>query len=284
MYVNNCSLYADDAMTEATGTSVEEVVTSLQCNINQLNDWFKHNHLTVNASKCCTMLIGSRQRIGDFVSLPTIGLCLDGVQITNSNTYTYLGVHFDSLLTFDKICNKLSGRVAMLYRMSNYMPYYHLLSMYNAFIQPFIDYYILIWGSTSSTNIQRIQKFQNRSARIITKLYGYDLSGLSIVKMLGWLNVKQRYDFLFCSLIHKCLFGTVPRYLSDNLVQLDDVQQRDTRLTGQNMLHVPFARTSLFSRSFSVNGPSLWNALPLNLRFIQNINEFKACYKSIMLS
>ena len=152
---------------------------------------------------------------------------------------------------------------------------------------PFIDYCILIWGSTSCTNIQRIQKFQNRSARIITKSYGYDLSGLSIVKMLGWLNVKQRYDFfdfLFCSLIHKCLFGTVPRYLSDNLVQLDDIQQRDTRLTGQNMLHVPFARTSLFSKSFSVYGPSLWNALPLNLRFIQDINEFKACYKSIMLS
>ena len=107
--------------------------------------------------------------------------------------------------------------------------------MYNAFIQPFIDYCILIWGSTSSTNIQRIQKFQNRRTRIITKLYGYDLSGLSIVKMLGWLNVKQRHDFLFCSLIHKCLFRTVPRYLSDNLVQLDDIQQRDTRLTGQNI-------------------------------------------------
>ena len=106
----------------------------------------------------------------------------------------------------------------MLYRMSNNMSYYHLLSIYYAFIQPFIDYCILIWGSTSCTNIQRIQKFQNRCARIITKLYGYDLSGLSIVKMLGWLNVKQRHDFLFCSLIHKCLFGTVPRYLSDNLV------------------------------------------------------------------
>ena len=165
-------------MTEATGSTVEEVVTSPQCNINQLNDWFKHNHLTVNASKCCTMLIGTHQRIGDFVSLPTIGLCLDGVQITNSNTYTYLGVL--------------------------------------------------------------------RSARIITKLYGYDLSGLSIVKMLGWLNVKQRYDFLFCSLIHKCLFGTVPSYLSDNLVKLDDVQQRDTRLTGQNMLDVPFFEEGLY--------------------------------------
>ena len=154
----------------------------------------------------------------------------------------------------------------MLYRMSNNMSYYHLLSIYYAFIQPFIDYCILIWGSTSCTNIQQIQKFQNRSARIITKLYGYDLSGLSIVKMLGWLNVKQRYD----------------RYLSDNLVQLDDIQQRDTQLTGQ--LHVPSKRTSLFSKSFSVYGPSLWNSLPISLRFIQDINEFKACYKSIRLS
>ena len=40
--------YVADAMTE--------VVTSLQCKINQHNDWFKRNHLTVNASKCCTIL------------------------------------------------------------------------------------------------------------------------------------------------------------------------------------------------------------------------------------
>ena len=99
MYVKNCSLYADDAMTEATGSTVEKVVTSLQCNINQLNVWFKHNHITANASKSCTELIGSRQRIGYFVSLPTVGLCFHGVQITNSNTYTYLAFHFDSFLS-----------------------------------------------------------------------------------------------------------------------------------------------------------------------------------------
>ena len=51
MHANNCNLYSDDAMTEATGSTVEDVICSLQKNIDMLNMWFKHNQLTVNASK-----------------------------------------------------------------------------------------------------------------------------------------------------------------------------------------------------------------------------------------
>ena len=43
MYVNNCNLYANGAMTEATGSTVEDVIWSLQKNIDKLNIWFKHN-------------------------------------------------------------------------------------------------------------------------------------------------------------------------------------------------------------------------------------------------
>ena len=65
MYVRNCNLYADDTMLDATGKAVHEVTDSLQLEIKKLSLWFKHNHLTTNATKSCSMLIGSLQCIKD---------------------------------------------------------------------------------------------------------------------------------------------------------------------------------------------------------------------------
>ena len=94
MYVGNCNLYADDTMLDATGKTIDEVTDSLQLEINKLSLtlWFKHNHLTTNATKSCTMLIGSRQRIKDYVNRPNLGLNLDGDVIRNQTNCRYLGV------------------------------------------------------------------------------------------------------------------------------------------------------------------------------------------------
>ena len=112
MYV----VYADNTMLDATGKTIDEVTDSLQLEINKLWSklWFKHNHLTTNATKSCTMLIGSRQRIKDYVNRPNLGLNLDGDVIRNQTNCRYLGVDIDSYLSFDfvmhNICNKLSIR------------------------------------------------------------------------------------------------------------------------------------------------------------------------------
>ena len=114
MYVGNCNLYADDTMLDATGKTIDEVTDSLQLEIDKLSLWFKHNHLTTNATKSCTMLIGSRQCIKDYVNRPNLGLTLDGDVIRNQTNCRYLGVDIDSYLSFDfmthNICNKLSSR------------------------------------------------------------------------------------------------------------------------------------------------------------------------------
>ena len=58
MYVRNCNLYADDTLLDATGKTIDKVTDSLQLEINKLSLWLKQNHLTTNASKSCTMLLG----------------------------------------------------------------------------------------------------------------------------------------------------------------------------------------------------------------------------------
>ena len=64
MHVKISYLYADDTMIEASRHTIETVIDSLQSQIDSLCNWFKHNRLNVNASKSCSMIIGSRQRVG----------------------------------------------------------------------------------------------------------------------------------------------------------------------------------------------------------------------------
>ena len=44
----------------------------------------------------------------------------------------------------------------------------------------------------SAYNINLIQRYQNRVARLVSSNFNYDESSLNIVKSLKWLNVKER--------------------------------------------------------------------------------------------
>ena len=60
-------------------------------------------------------------------------------------------------------------------------------------IQPKIDYGISIWGCTTAHNINKVQRWQNRAARILTGNYVYvNKRGIDLVKTLWLMNVSQR--------------------------------------------------------------------------------------------
>ena len=254
MPVENCNLYADDTMIEAVGKTIDEVVESLQIQIDQLCSWFRHNRLTVNASKSCSMIIGTRQRLKNISLSENIGLTMNNEVILNKSSHVYLGLHIDNHLSFDimidHICTKLRSRVSMLQRLNKFVPVSSLNHLYYAFVQPHIDYCWLIWGHTSNNNISRVQKFQNRVARITTQNFDFNTSGISLVKSLGWLNIKQRMQFLACMLMHKSIHYDAPYYLSDNVTFLSDINNSYTRQCESNTLHIEFGKTSFFRKLF----------------------------------
>ena len=165
---------------------------------------------------------------------------------------------------------------------SCYTPKLFLTDLYFAFIQPVIDYCILIWGLPSDSNIHRIQSFQNRAAHIISNEFSFSISGTSLVNQLGWLYVTQRRDFLYACIIYKCIHGLAPDYITNEITFMHEIQNRVTRQ--HNLLHVPFAKTSCFKKSFSIHGQQLWNSLPLELRSISmnDLECFKRSYKFLI--
>ena len=101
--------------------------------------------------------------------------------------------------------------------------------LYFAFIQPYIDYSLSIWGYTSRNNFSKCQRVQNRAVRVLTKNFNYDFPSLNIIRGLGLQTMSERREFLTSVLMFKCIYGLAPNYLSDSLVYTHEVHSRFTR-------------------------------------------------------
>ena len=153
-------------------------------------------------------------------------------------------------------------------------------------MQPKFDYAITVWGFTSQQNIHRVQRLQNRAARIITSNFDYvNVRGIDIVKQLKWMNITQRRDYCMALTMFKCINGISPIYMCNAITMCSDVANRVTRMSdASNMTVVPPASLYIFKNSFSYRGPIIWYTLQEHLRCCCTLNDFKKKMKIYVLS
>ena len=110
------------------------------------------------------------------------------------------------------------------------------------------------------TNLNKLQRIQNSLARVITNTSKYQHITPTL-KKLHWLPIKQRIDYKTCLLTYKTLTNQQPTYLYNSLSFPS--HSVSTRSSDSLVLSIPYVRSSLGKRAFSVIGPRLWNSLPL---------------------
>ena len=69
-----------------------------------------------------------------------------------------------------------------------------------------------VWGWTSQNNLNKLQKHQNRAARIVTNDLSLDKKGIDNVHSLDWLNVRERINFIIHIMTFKCIVKIVSKY------------------------------------------------------------------------
>ena len=81
--------------------------------------------------------------------------------------------------------------------------------------------------------------------------------------------------------MHEAIFCHSPSCIRDLLVPVSEMQGR-TRLrsAAAGLYDVPFIRTQFGRRTFSVAAPSEWNRLPVNIRQISDIRQFKRALRT----
>ena len=57
-------------------------------------------------------------------------------------------------------------------------------------MQPYFDYCDVVWGDYSKTRADKLQKLQNRAARIITRA-DYSIRSSDVLNALEWSNLEE---------------------------------------------------------------------------------------------
>ena len=143
-----------------------------------------------------------------------------------------------------------------------------------------IDYGNAVLYGISDRLLHRLDMVQRSAARVVLRIrHGDRQSMTAALKQLHWLPVKWRVEYKLLVLVFRALHDQTPAYLASLITPY--VPNRALRSAGQALLTVPRHNLERYGRrSFSCAGPTLWNALPEDIRMTVNINAFKAQLKT----
>ena len=76
--------------------------------------------------------------------------------------------------------------------------------IYNAIVQPYFDYCSPLWDNYGIGLKDKLQKFQNRAARVIARAT-YDVRSVDLLESLGWKHLELRRNYLKSVFMYKIL-------------------------------------------------------------------------------
>ena len=262
-------MYADDTHLTLAGNSANGIELNLNKDLASVSGWLIANKLTINKSKTEFMLIGSRQRLRSFVHSPS--LKIGGAQISQVPSTKSLGIYIDENFTWNVHIENLSKKIAFgigaLKRIRPFVPHRTLRFIYNSLEKPYFDYCNVVWGNCNKTLAYKLQKLQNRAARVLTSA-AFDTSTDYLFQVLNWRKLESQRQIQKACMVYKSLNGLAPDYLRSRFVERSTITGYSLRNT-EDKLAVPLPHTNFLKHSFRYSGWVLWNSLPTHLR--QNI-------------
>ena len=153
----------------------------------------------------------------------------------------------------EKIIKKVSSGIGAIKRVRHLVPQATLQLIYQALIHPHFNYCNTVWGNCGITLRNKLQKLQNRAARVLT-FSDYDEDAGYLFELLGWNNLARQHEIEKATMVYKSSHGLAPEYLCSRFAIRDTAHDfRDS----ENKLCIPLPRTNYYKNSFRISGAIL---------------------------
>ena len=278
-------MFADDTNLVIKGKNINELVTTLNAELDSLSDYFKANKLKLNVDK--TKLVCFRKK-GYDLSEGIPDVILDGSILECEKDTTFLGITLDEHLTWENHCNKVANKMAkntgVLNRVKKSLPTCSLLTIYNSLIFSHLCYGLEVWGATFEKNLKRIVGIQKKAIRIISKSHWLAHSEPRM-KKLKLLKLPDQHRHQCISLMYNMTKGIGPDIYDYQQHLYGENSNHNLRSASQHPNNVKLPPLSSIGnkRSFPCLAPSLWNDLPDNIKQIDSKKRFKKETKELLL-
>jgi hypothetical protein len=262
-------LYADDTNLFYQSKNLLLDIPKINQDLNALDDWCKYNKLTINLEKTNFIIIKNRQNPFSF---PNSLLKISNTTIEETSCIKFLGITIDNNLSFknhiSNLISKLRPYVGLFYRCSKLLPKAILLLLYNSYINSQLCYCIEAYGTASDSSLKTIYILQKRIIRIISNSHTYAHTQ-SLFFNLNIPNIYQLFQSRLLLISHSKFYSLPPNNSSSHFDH-----SYPTRSSKFN-LPLPVSTSLAGHRSPNYQISALWNSLPLKLRQLKSLSEFK---------
>ena len=195
------------------------------------------------------------------------------------------GYCFGSHMKTDDHVNQLSRilnfHIRNLNRIRRFLDFDAFHYAVRALILSKLDYCSCLLNGLTQKNITRLQRIQNRCAKLIFKRPKLTHAS-PLLHDLHWLPVTQRIKFRTLVHVFKCFNNLSPTYLSSLL----STQKSSYFLRSSKGLLCNFPRSHTLTgdHAFSIPAPRLWHCLPQSVRNSTSITSFKKALRTHLFS
>ena len=81
--------------------------------------------------------------------------------------------------------------------------------LHSILIGPYFRYCCPVWGFIGTTTLQKLQKLQNRAARVATNTC-FDAPSEPLMQQLGWLTIEQLIELETVKVVYEALHNEAP--------------------------------------------------------------------------
>lgn len=272
------NLYADDTAILAVADDIHSLNCKLQSLASDLSKWCLHNKLNINIGKSKTMHFApSIQRSNS--SCNSLSISINNAHIEQVHHYKYLGFIIDDQLNCRKlVSNTVSKLNNILFTFRKIRPSLSLkasIAVLKAKFISYIDYISMFSYLLSKSDFKKLQVLQNHCIRItfcLPKRSNVEELHCKL-KLLHLEN--RRYLFLM-----KYMFHQANHLISESRPALTGI---NTRSSLKRNFSIVRPLNNRYMKSHLHQGRLLWNALPLEMQRLPDINWFKRSLKQGLL-
>jgi len=258
-------------------------INRLQNCILDIQCWMTHAKLKLNMEKTEFFVVGSSHNLK---SNDALSLRVGTTTVKSINKVRNLGIIFDSTMSMSDhvngLCRTLNHQLRNISRIRRYLDEDNCHHVVRALVSSRLDYGNSLLAGITETHLKKIQRIQNKAARLIFGIRRRDHISPYLTQ-LHWLPVKQRVNFKVLVLMYQCINNSAPAYLSEliTLYNTPDCTKRNLRSSKDiTRLTIPKTKRPVGDRGFSVYGPRLWNSLPISIREAPSLQVFKRQIKT----
>lgn len=253
-------IYADDTSLLFSGSDPDYLIANANRVLEKLRLWSELNCLKINADKTKAIFFSARNKS----VMPCANLLINNSVISFVDNVRILGVFFTSNLSWsthvDHVHSRASRIFCFLYRYRTHMSKSVVMMLYYALIYSHFNYCLLVWGTATKTNLDRLLTLQKKFIRVLDCLpYHHTTAGLFQKHSL--ISIHNLYDLrlinYYITALKKSLTGVISLY---NLSEHSWKYNYRTH----KLWNIPRCRTNYGQQSVSYRLPRILNESQLN--------------------